>query len=131
MRPVFSSCRARFAASSAALLGIVTMSGCQNTPPAETGAYAPDPVAAQPIIEEPVVTTLAIGEEDGTGFFPVEPGGGIGDGAGPIPFDPNAPQPIGGVQGDFERIYIPPDPDNVGQPVNDGFATTLAIGEEG
>lgn len=43
----------------------------------------------------PDVTTLAVGEEDGggglpTGPIPVEPDGGIGDGAGPIPFPPEA-----------------------------------------
>ena len=33
----------------------------------------------------PDATTLAVGEEDGSGPIPVEPDGGIGDGAGPIP----------------------------------------------
>lgn len=71
-----------------------------------------------------LVTTLAVGEEDGTGPIPVEPDGGIGDGAGPIPLDPSTQQEVGNVQGDFERIYIPPAPGS-------GVATTLAIGEEG
>lgn len=41
--------------------------------------------------EPPEATTLAIGEEDGGGTIPVEPGGGIGDGAGPIPTDGDDP----------------------------------------
>jgi hypothetical protein len=78
-------------------------------------------------------TTLAVGEEDGSGPFSVEPNGGIGDGAGPIPFEPGTPQ-IGEVEGDFERIYIPPEPGysaQPSQPVYGQQATTLAIGEEG
>ncbi len=59
---------------------------------------------------EVFATTYAIGEEDGGGLIPVEPNGGIGSGAGPIPIGINTgPLPIGEVQGDFERIYIPPE----------------------
>jgi len=62
-------------------------------------------------------TTLAIGEEDGTGPIPVEPDGGIGDGAGPPPFATTLA--LGEEDGG-----------GYGQPVDPGFATTLAIGEE-
>lgn len=39
----------------------------------------------------PDVTTLAIGEEDGSVPIPSEPDGGIGDGGGPIPIDADGP----------------------------------------
>ena len=58
-----------------------------------------------------IVTTLAIGEEDGSMPMPVEPDGGIGDGAGPIP----------GLDGSGVMPYQPPATD----------VTTLAVGEEG
>jgi len=83
----------------------------------EDGAY-PAPV-------DQFATTYAIGEEDGTGPIPVEPGGGIGSGAGPIPFDTSVPSGFGEVEGEYERVYIPPAPSAPGQ------ATTFAIGEEG
>lgn len=150
MRSMFTTCRARLAASATAILGLTAVGGCQQRSAPEPEVYAPQQAVTPVYIEESQVTTQAIGEEDGgysvpteqyattyavgeedgTGPIPVEPNGGIGDGAGPIPFEQSAPQ-IGGVEGDYERIYIPPDPDNVGQPYNDGLATTLAIGEEG
>lgn len=101
----------------------------------EDGGYSGQPT-------DNFATTLAVGEEDGSGPFPVEPNGGIGDGAGPIPtvqgdFEPvyiddpsyggigtdAGPAPT--VQGQFEPIYI----DDSG--FDNGGVTTLAIGEEG
>lgn len=159
MQPVFSSTRARLAASAAAVLGVSTLGACERKaapqpapqPTPIQSITAPPPVdvqqpvdAQQPVyIEEPAITTLAIGEEeggsvppvdgyvttfaigeeDGTGPIPVEPDGGIGDGAGPIPIEQ--------VDGDFERIYIPPEPGIGDRPVGEPVATTLAIGEEG
>ena len=152
MRTVFNSVRARLSASATAMVGIAAIGGCAQTAEPQPTAQ---PVATQPIADEPRVTTqaigeedggyyappsdgfattLAVGEEDGSGPFPVEPNGGIGDGAGPIPFEPGTPQ-IGEVEGDYERIYIPPEPgyssQQPSQPVYGQQVTTLAIGEEG
>ena len=70
-----------------------------------------------------IATTLAIGEEDG-GIgqpIPVEPDGGIGDGAGPIPDD----------GGTVTTLAIGEEDGGIYQPVpGDGTATTLAVGEE-
>lgn len=152
MRTVYPSARARLMATATGVLGLAAVSGCQPrtvAAPAQD-VYAPQPVAAPQqsynqattfaigeeeggyaAPDEVFATTFAIGEEDGGGPIPVEPNGGIGDGAGPIPIQQNPPLPIGEVQGDYERIYIPPEPSTVGQPYNSGVATTLAIGEEG
>lgn len=91
---------------------------------------------AGPIPFPPEATTLAIGEEDGGGGsfpndpdgpfpiggkpIPVEPDGGIGDGAGPIPIDgqPMPVEPDGGIGDGAGPIPFPPE------------ATTLAVGEE-
>jgi len=149
MRSVFSFFTARLMTSFTAVLGLGAVSACaprtvtdvDRTPqqpiatPQPVAVQQPEPVFAttQAIGEEDsayqsppsqAVTTLAVGEEDGSGPFPVEPNGGIGGGAGPIPIDPLTQQQIGNVQGDFERVYIPPAP-------SQGQATTFAIGEEG
>jgi len=150
MRSEHPRARTRIAATATGVLGLAAVSGCQprNAPPQEV--YAPQPVVAPQQSYDPATTfavgeeeggyaapdevfatTFAIGEEEGGGPFPVEPNGGIGDGAGPIPFEPVTPAPIGEVPGDYERIYIPPASGAVGQPFNEGIATTLAIGEEG
>lgn len=80
--------------------------------PEETGG-------AEPIVPATgtTVTTLAVGEEDGTGPIPVEPDGGIGDGAGPPPF--LTTEAVG--EEDGGGVYTPGDT---------GTVTTLAIGEE-
>lgn len=72
------------------------------------GVYAPD--------DSGMATTLALGEEDGTGPIPVEPDGGIGDGATPPPF--------------ATTLAIGEEDGNVYAPVDPGMATTLALGEE-
>ncbi len=109
----------------------------------------------QPPTNSGIVTTLAVGEEDGSGPFPVEPDGGIGDGAGPPPFattlaigeeDGQSYTPAPGTPttlalGEEDGSAFPKDPDDVttlaiGEednayiPYNPGTVTTLAIGEE-
>ena len=87
-------------------------------------------------------TTQALGKENGGTPMPVEPDGGIGDGAGPIPGTPIPVEPDGGIgdgAGPIPGTPIPVEPDGgIGDgagpiPVDpDGppIATTLAIGEE-
>jgi hypothetical protein len=72
------------------------------------GSYAP--------VDPGTATTLAIGEEDGSGPFPVEPDGGIGDGAGPPPF--------------ATTLALGEEDGSVYQPPTTGTVTTLALGEE-
>ena len=103
------------------------------------GSYQPAPEK---------VTTLAIGEEDNSGPIPVEPDGGIGDGAEPLPFattlaigeeDGTGPIPVepdGGI-GDgagpppFVTTFALGEEDGqYAVPVDSGPVTTLAIGEE-
>ena len=150
MRSDFTTARARLTATATGVLGMAALGGCQPRTVPVQDVYAPQPVvvpqqSANPVTTfaigeeeggsvaptEVFATTYAIGEEDGGGPIPVEPNGGIGDGAGPIPFDPNPALPIGEVQGDFERVYIPPLSGAAPQPYSGGVATTLAIGEEG
>jgi len=149
MKTNFSTLQGRLAVSTTAVIGLTALSACDTRTASDADVYVPEQATApQPVDgvattlaigeedggyaspSETYATTFAVGEEDGAGPFPVEPDGGIGDGAGPIPFEPGTP-PIGEVEGEYERIYIPPDPDNVGQAVNSGVVTTLAIGEEG
>jgi len=125
--------------STAAVLALGALSGCSYFDRSSEPTYEPRPVTTQPTYQQPTyeqptattfaigeedgayqsappenfATTLAVGEEDGTGPIPVEPDGGIGDGAGPIPT----------VKGDFEPVYID-------EPATGGAVTTFAIGEE-
>jgi hypothetical protein len=131
--------RNRLYSSTAAVLALGALSGCSYFDRSSEPTYEPRPAATQPTYQQPIyeqptattfaigeedggyttqptdnfATTLAVGEEDGTGPIPVEPNGGIGDGAGPIPK----------VEGDFERVYID-------EPSSGGAVTTFAIGEE-
>lgn len=151
MRSGFSSLRARLAGSVTALMGLSVMAGCETKqapdPAPTTGGGAaytpvtePGPVTTLAIGEEegsygtptsyePMATTLAVGEEDGSGPFPVEPNGGIGDGAQPLYDGSNTTYEVG--EEDNVEIFIPPEPGAVGGTPDYGQVTTLAIGEEG
>jgi len=137
------------------LIALQGLSACASKTTASPMVYTPPvdvPVASVPVDGygaqgyrpvDGIATTLAVGEEDGTGPIPVEPDGGIGDGAGPIPdavpapYDPGFATTlaigeedggtgpyteIGPVGTDFGQGYAPP--------YDSGVATTLAVGEE-
>ena len=111
------------------LIALQGLSACTHSKPAmEPGVSTAITVPVAPLdgygktVAQPytppengTLTTLAIGEEDGSGPIPVEPDGGIGDGAGPPPIATTLA--IGEEDG---QSYGPPP----------GTATTLAIGEE-
>jgi hypothetical protein len=132
------------------LIALQGLSACTHSKPAmEPGVSTAITVPVAPLdgygktVAQPytppengTLTTLAIGEEDGSGPIPVEPDGGIGDGAGPPPIATTLA--IGEEDGEY---IFPTDPDdattlalgeedNVYLPDQPGVVTTLAIGEE-
>jgi len=116
MRSGFSSYGTRLVASITALVGLSAVSACAPRAVSDADRTSKPISTPQPVVvQEPqggVVTTQAIGEEDGARSATIDPEilRGIGE--------------IEEVEGDFERIFIPPAP-------GEAPATTLAIGEEG
>lgn len=133
MKTRFPTIRGRIAASATAIVGLSALGACDTKTAPDAEVYAPQQVTTPQQTNS--TTTFAIGEEDGGYASPSETYAttfavGEEEGAGSIQYDIGTP-PIGEVEGEYERIFIPPLDDNVGQPVNSGVATTLAIGEEG
>lgn len=96
-----------------------------KTPPSATAKG--DISQKYKLIDNNSITTKAIGEEDNSGPIPVEPDGGIGDGAGPPPI---ATTLAVGEEDGSGPIPVEPDGgigDGAGPPP---FATTFAVGEE-
>jgi len=87
MRSGFTSRRARFAASVTALVGLSVVSGCSSPRSISSGEATARPVAVQqPVVQQPQ------------------------NGVGSIPLDSSILENVEEVEGDFERIYIPPAP---------------------
>ena len=98
MRSDPRSTRARVAASVAALAGLAVVSGCAPRSVTNADRVAPTVTAPQPVaVQQPVVTQQPTIVQQGTT-------------APSNPLDPSILNEVETVEGDFERIYIPPLP---------------------
>lgn len=93
-----SSHRARLVASVTALVGLSVISGCASRAATTADRASPTVTAPQPIVnQQPTVNTQPIIVQQGAT-------------APSIPLDPSILDEVETVEGDFERIYIPPLP---------------------